>query len=147
MLDLVIYTSHRRNDIICIAFNSKLITIKFYNYIHKQCYIPSNLITFVFFLFLTVYDTLQEDTVEAYIFNDYGCTFYGATMQLLICGHIRPMLKYDSLDALIAAIKNDVRVGSEALDTEDLAKLKNDAFFVECAAKCAAQCSEKQQQE
>jgi riboflavin kinase/FMN adenylyltransferase len=70
-----------------------------------------------------------EDTAEAYIFNDYGGDFYGQTMQLLICGHIRAMCAFDSLDALIAAINNDVKIGSEALDAEDLAALKDDAFF------------------
>jgi len=70
-----------------------------------------------------------EDTVEAYIDHTFACDFYDDEISLLICGYIRPMGAYKSLDDLIAVIRNDVRLGNEALNTPELAVLKQDPWF------------------
>lgn len=71
----------------------------------------------------------QEDTVEAYICNDFGGDFYGCEMRLVICAYIRPMESFDSLESLINAINSDVVLGKEALEIEDLKSFQNDPFF------------------
>lgn len=72
-----------------------------------------------------------EDTVEAYICNDFEDDFYGCEMRLLICAYIRPMTAFDSLDSLIKAINNDVEIGQEALLMDDLLALKDDSLFTQ----------------
>jgi hypothetical protein len=41
----------------------------------------------------------------------------------------RPQLKYDSLEALIAAIQEDVDIGNAALDLPQFRELTQDAHF------------------
>lgn len=75
------------------------------------------------------FDDQEEDTVEAYICHEYTEDFYGLTMELVICGYIRSMAKFNSLEELIAMISNDVRIGKEALNNQPLINYYNDSFF------------------
>lgn len=61
------------------------------------------------------YDNKQR-TVEAYICHEIPGDFYGAQMQLLICGFLRPQANFDSMEQLIEAITADVEFGKELLD-------------------------------
>lgn len=46
--------------------------------------------------------------VEAHIIHKFSQDFYGEDIACILCGYIRPMEKYDSLDLLIKAITADV---------------------------------------
>mmetsp|Transcript_752 Transcript_752/g.2500 ORF Transcript_752/g.2500 Transcript_752/m.2500 type:complete len:231 (+) Transcript_752:1321-2013(+) len=70
-----------------------------------------------------------QKTVEPHILHQFPEDFYGKRVKLLVCGFLREQEKYNSLDELIAAIQNDLKVGSELLDTSDLRQFENDSFF------------------
>ena len=50
---------------------------------------------------------LERKTVEAWLLHDFAADFYGRTLRLMVVGYVRPELKFDSLDGLIAAIRAD----------------------------------------
>lgn len=51
----------------------------------------------------------KDDTLEAYIIHTYDGVFYDYELRLVICGYIRPMYVYASIEDLIHAIDNDVQ--------------------------------------
>lgn len=61
--------------------------------------------------------------LEAYLLDYRGPDFYGANLRLVITGHIRAALKFESLDALKAAIGEDCDFARQHLGPID--KLKN----------------------
>lgn len=72
----------------------------------------------------------KQRTVEAYLCHDFGGRdFYDQRMQLLICAFLRPQLDFSSMEVLIEAISEDIRFGSEALDSPPLAAFRVDAVF------------------
>jgi FAD synthase len=54
-------------------------------------------------------------TVEVHFVHKFDADFYGATMRILVLGRLRDQKKYNSLDDLIADIRQDVRRGTENL--------------------------------
>jgi FAD synthase len=58
----------------------------------------------------------ENKTIEPHILHDFKSDFYGARLNLLLCGYIRPELKFDSLEALIEAIQSDISISREWLD-------------------------------
>lgn len=54
---------------------------------------------------------------------------YGQQLKVCICGYLRPEKNFDSLDALIEAIKNDIDETDKRLDESAYAELKNNDFF------------------
>mmetsp|Transcript_19252 Transcript_19252/g.67993 ORF Transcript_19252/g.67993 Transcript_19252/m.67993 type:complete len:210 (-) Transcript_19252:143-772(-) len=75
-----------------------------------------------------------KKTVEPHLLHDFGGDFYGAQLRLLICGHLRDEAAFDSLEALMSAIHEDIRVAREALDSEEFAAMQSDARLVGEAA-------------
>merc|ERR1719483_797803 len=67
--------------------------------------------------------------METHIFHEFPEDFYGEILKVIIVGYLRPMCGFDSLDALITAIHNDNRMAAENLDSPDLLKYREDAFF------------------
>jgi riboflavin kinase/FMN adenylyltransferase len=61
--------------------------------------------------------------LEAYLLDYKGPDFYGETLRLVITGHIRASLKFDSLESLKNAIAEDCEFASVNLG--DAQKLKN----------------------
>lgn len=57
--------------------------------------------------------------------------FYGARMNLLICGFIRPEYDYVSKENLVEDIKIDIEVSKRSLEREAYLKLKEDEYLVE----------------
>ena len=57
--------------------------------------------------------------------------FYGARMNLLICGFIRPEYDYVSKESLIEDINVDIEVGKRSLDREAYLKLKEEEYLLE----------------
>jgi len=70
-----------------------------------------------------------KKTIETHILHDFGSDFYGSQLKVAITGYIRGEENYDSLDALIEAIQNDIRVAKERLQEPEMQKLKNADFF------------------
>eukprot|EP00730_Choanoeca_flexa_P020195 TRINITY_DN9876_c0_g1_i5.p1 TRINITY_DN9876_c0_g1~~TRINITY_DN9876_c0_g1_i5.p1 ORF type:complete len:149 (+),score=18.61 TRINITY_DN9876_c0_g1_i5:177-623(+) len=61
-----------------------------------------------------------KKSAEVHILHQFEDDFYGETMRMLVLGHIRPERNFDSLEALIAAINEDIRMTKEALaNSED----------------------------
>eukprot|EP00457_Paulinella_chromatophora_P018078 gb/GEZN01019284.1/.p1 GENE.gb/GEZN01019284.1/~~gb/GEZN01019284.1/.p1 ORF type:complete len:218 (-),score=26.67 gb/GEZN01019284.1/:50-703(-) len=72
----------------------------------------------------------KEETVEVYLLHSFAEEFYGAQLKLLICGFIRSQEKFDSVEALMKAIQQDIEAGSKALESGPLVKLKDDPLFL-----------------
>ena len=54
-------------------------------------------------------------TLEVHIMDEFESDFYDSVLNLVLVGYIRPMEKYDSLDALIAAIDADKAFAADKL--------------------------------
>lgn len=63
--------------------------------------------------------------------NTFQHDFYGARMNLLICGFIRPEYDYVSKESLIEDINVDIEVAKRSLDREFYLKLKDEKHLVE----------------
>ncbi|XP_023658933.1 riboflavin kinase [Paramormyrops kingsleyae] len=74
-----------------------------------------------------------KKSMETHVIHKFKEDFYGATLSVVLVGYIRPEKNYQSLDALIAAIKSDIEEAERRLDLPDHQKLKQDNFFRECA--------------
>ena len=57
--------------------------------------------------------------------------FYGARMNLLICGFIRPEYDYVSKESLIEDINVDIEVARRSLERESYLRLKEDEYLME----------------
>ncbi len=57
--------------------------------------------------------------------------FYGARMNLLICGFIRPEYDYVSKESLIEDINVDIEVAKRSLDRGPYRKLKEEGYLME----------------
>lgn len=63
--------------------------------------------------------------------NAFQHDFYGARMNLLIFGFIRPEYDYVSKESLIEDINVDIEVAKRSLDREFYLKLKDEKYLVE----------------
>ena len=63
-----------------------------------------------------------------------GGDFYGQELRLLIVGFIRPEANFDSLEALIAAIRHDIETARLALDDPRFAAFRDDPLFASASA-------------
>lgn len=54
---------------------------------------------------------------------------YGKTLKLCICGYLRPVMDFDSMDSLIAAIQKDIEDADRHLDTETFRQYRNHDIF------------------
>ena len=68
-------------------------------------------------------------SVEIHILHDFARDFYGAALNLLILGFIRPEYDYVSLEALVTDIKVDCEVAGRSLDRDAYRKLKGDEWL------------------
>ena len=55
--------------------------------------------------------------------------FYGSDLRLVVTGFLRPEAAFSSMDALIAAIHNDIDVARAALDLPPHAAARDDPFL------------------
>lgn len=72
---------------------------------------------------------LKTKALEVYFVHDFPEDFYGRVIRVLVLGYIRPMLPFVDLDQLILAIKRDVEISSQALDSDQFASVKQSSFF------------------
>ncbi|XP_039606620.1 riboflavin kinase isoform X2 [Polypterus senegalus] len=70
-----------------------------------------------------------KKSMETHIIHKYKEDFYGETLSIAILGYIRPETSFNSLDALIKAIHNDIEEARKQLDLPEHQKFKDDDFF------------------
>uniref|UniRef100_T1IZI2 Riboflavin kinase n=1 Tax=Strigamia maritima TaxID=126957 RepID=T1IZI2_STRMM len=70
-----------------------------------------------------------KKSMETHIIHRFDQDFYGSTLKVAIVGYIRPEMTFNSLEELIAAIKDDVRTAEEALDNLEFAPFRSHSFF------------------
>ncbi|XP_017081801.1 putative riboflavin kinase [Drosophila eugracilis] len=73
----------------------------------------------------------KEKSVETHMLHDFNCDLYGQILKICIAGYLRPERSFDSLEALIAAIRTDIEQAKGFLEEEDKTKLKEAPFFTE----------------
>ena len=71
----------------------------------------------------------EKRSVEVHLIHEFKDNFYGALMNLQILGFIRPEKDYDSLDALVTDIKEDIEVTKRSLAREAYASIKGDPWL------------------
>ncbi|XP_031621432.1 putative riboflavin kinase [Contarinia nasturtii] len=71
----------------------------------------------------------KEKSLETHIIHTFDTDLYGQTLKLCICGYLRPEKNFDSLDALIAAINQDIENAKQQLDAEQFINYKFNDFF------------------
>lgn len=70
-------------------------------------------------------------TVEPHLIHDFGDEqLYGQELRLTVCGYIRPEANFESLDQLIARIRQDIHIADTALDQDPFHSLRGDEFLV-----------------
>eukprot|EP00049_Salpingoeca_infusionum_P001437 m.48269 g.48269 ORF g.48269 m.48269 type:complete len:152 (+) comp11024_c0_seq1:572-1027(+) len=71
----------------------------------------------------------EKRSAEVHILNEFEADFYGETMRMVVTGYIRPEKNFDSLDALIKEINNDIDITKQELQKPELAVHKGDSLF------------------
>ncbi|KAM9547299.1 riboflavin kinase isoform 2-T2 [Salvelinus alpinus] len=71
----------------------------------------------------------SKKSMETHVIHTFKEDFYGQILSVVMVGYIRPERSYDSLDALIAAINNDIEEAKRNLELPEHLKLKEDNFF------------------
>ncbi len=72
---------------------------------------------------------MKQKVLEPWILHEYKGDFYGAELRLMVCGYVRPEIKFDDFNDLIQAIKDDGDFC--ALELAKLSEHEKDAFFAE----------------
>ena len=71
----------------------------------------------------------KEKTVEPHIMHTFEEDFYGCRLKLLVCARLRDEKNFDSMEALIEAIQQDIRDTDALLNQEEFKTLsKHDHF-------------------
>lgn len=73
----------------------------------------------------------KEKSMETYIMHEFPDDFYGQQLRVGILGFIRSQRDFNSVDELIAAIKNDINIADKELDSEEYKNYKQHPFFVQ----------------
>jgi len=76
------------------------------------------------------YGDLSQKTIEPWIMHDYKEDFYGANLRVVICARIRSEEKFNGLEELIEAIRDDCKFSDVSLDMPEFAQYKDDGSFV-----------------
>ncbi|KAG7490056.1 riboflavin kinase [Solea senegalensis] len=70
-----------------------------------------------------------KKSMETHVIHTFKEDFYGEVLSVVMVGYIRPERSYDSLEALIAAINNDIEEAKVNLELAEHLKLREDNFF------------------
>lgn len=71
----------------------------------------------------------KELSAEIHILHNFEEDFYGAEIQFVILGYIRPELDYVSKEALIEDINTDIKVALKSLERPEYKKYMKDEYF------------------
>nr|CAD7573776.1 unnamed protein product [Timema californicum] len=72
-----------------------------------------------------------KKSMETHIIHTFPEDFYDSTLKVCILGYRRPELNFNSLEEMIAAIKDDIRESEDLLNNEENAVYKDHTFFTE----------------
>uniref|UniRef100_H3DEF5 Riboflavin kinase n=2 Tax=Tetraodon nigroviridis TaxID=99883 RepID=H3DEF5_TETNG len=70
-----------------------------------------------------------KKSMETHVIHTFKEDFYGELLSVVMVGYIRPERSFDSLDALVTAINDDIEEANTKLDHPEHLKLKEDNFF------------------
>ncbi|XP_054272763.1 putative riboflavin kinase [Macrosteles quadrilineatus] len=70
-----------------------------------------------------------KKSMETHIMHKFDGDLYDCNLKTIMLGYIRPERSFNSLDELVAEIKNDIDTATKKLDEPDMIKYKTDAFF------------------
>lgn len=76
-----------------------------------------------------------QRSIEIHILHSFAQDFYGATLSLIILGHIRPEYDYVSKEALVEDIREDIRVAQRSLARPAYEKWQHDDWLYGQGAK------------
>jgi len=68
---------------------------------------------------------------EVHILHQFKQDFYGARMNLLICGFIRPEYDYVSKESLIEDINVDIELSKRSLERRAYVELTQDKYLID----------------
>ncbi|XP_076439256.1 riboflavin kinase-like [Babylonia areolata] len=80
-------------------------------------------------------------TMETHILHNFKEDFYGNVLKVIMLGFIRPMEDFSSLEALIAAINQDIAMCKERLKDPAMDSFQHNNFFHPYADHAGASCS------
>ncbi|XP_029366817.1 riboflavin kinase [Echeneis naucrates] len=70
-----------------------------------------------------------KKSMETHVIHSFNEDFYGEILSVVMVGYIRPERSYTSLEALIAAINNDIEEAKVKLELPEHLKLRDSNFF------------------
>ncbi|XP_037924305.1 putative riboflavin kinase isoform X2 [Hermetia illucens] len=70
-----------------------------------------------------------EKSMETHIMHNFNRDLYGSVLKVCIAGYLRAEMNFNSLDALIEAIQNDIKQASEQLDKSEYKQYSDHPFF------------------
>lgn len=76
-----------------------------------------------------------KKSMETHVIHKFKEDFYGQILSVVMVGYVRPERSYDSLEALISAINNDIEEAKRKLELPEHIQLKEDNFFKAVTSK------------
>lgn len=73
----------------------------------------------------------EKKSMETHIIHRFDSDFYGSDLGVVILGYIRPETTFNSLEELVDAIHNDIRIAEEELDKPSTKSFLTDNFFTQ----------------
>lgn len=73
----------------------------------------------------------KHKSMETHILHEYNRDLYGCLLKVIIVGYLRPEKNFDSLEALVSTIKNDISEANLELDKPEHKYLQNSNYFRE----------------
>ncbi|XP_034943756.1 riboflavin kinase [Chelonus insularis] len=71
----------------------------------------------------------EKKSMEVHILHKFDRDLHGLELKVIITGFIRPEKNFDSVDALIAEINNDIKTADQLLDKPEMIAYKSSAFL------------------
>lgn len=79
-----------------------------------------------------------KKSMETHVIHKFKEDFYGEILSVVMVGYIRPERSFDSLEALITAINNDIEEAKVKLELPEQLKLREDNFFTSVSSSSSA---------
>lgn len=73
----------------------------------------------------------KEKSMEIHIMHKFDNDFYNHNLSICIVGYIRPEMDFNSAEALIETIQNDIKIAEEELEKPLNLQYKWHSFFTE----------------